>query len=197
MAYKIPKITTFNKTKDEINTVKLITKELNKMKPPHYGGPGILICDGHVSESTFGDLIILDTYKKYLALKGWNMKLYPMLIIDVIVHEELHKTQNQKGFSKLLKLVKDGKIKNNFTDFNKYSKTKEERYNSICDHYYVCLFTYLWMVKHYGNEYLSVIDTIGDPYFKFNKYIRKNYIQLTKLMEKLHINPPDIENYIL
>jgi hypothetical protein len=196
MVYNIPKIKTFNGSNNEKLTKKLIIKEMNKIHPPHYGGPGILICDGHISESTFGDLIILDSYDKYLALKGWNLVLYPMLIIDFIVHEELHKTQNQNGMRKLFKLIETGRIKNNFTDFNKYTKSKNDRHKTICDHYYVCLYTYIWMVKHYGEKYLSIIDNIGDPYYNFNKFIRHNHIQLLKLMMKLKIAPPNVGDFV-
>ena len=108
MAYNISKINTFNDSIDEIRTVKIITKEMKKMRPPHYGGGGILICEGHVSQSTYGGLVILDTYKNFIKLKGWNRSVYPMLIMGFIVHEELHKTDTQKGIRKLVSLVKNG-----------------------------------------------------------------------------------------
>ena len=166
------------------------------MKPPHYGGPGILICEGHISESTFGDLIILDTYKKYLKLKGWTKKLYPMLIVDFIVHEELHKTQNQKGLQKLVKMVKTGELRNTFTLFKKYAKTEGEYFYTIAIHYYVCLFTYLWMKKNYGETYDSIIDSVEDPYYKFDKFIRVHNEEILEIMYKIKMLPPDVENYV-
>ena len=169
---------------------------MKKTCPPQYDKSGILICEGHSSQSTFGGITILDTYKNFLKLKGWKIDIYPMLIMSFIVHEELHKTDGQKEINKLLKLVKNNKLKNNFTDFNKYSKSKEEKYNSIAIHYYVCLFTHLWMVKHYGEKYTRIIDNVYIPYNIFEKYIRSNTEILLKLMKKIHLEPPSIDDFI-
>lgn len=52
--YVPPKLSAFSNSKTEKETIKIISKELKRVKPPHYGGPGILICEGHVGESTYG-----------------------------------------------------------------------------------------------------------------------------------------------
>ena len=64
-------------------------------------------------------------------------KLFKLLniVVDVVFKLLI---DNIDDVEKLLKLVKSGKLKNNFTDFNKYSTTKEGRYKTMCDHYYVC-----------------------------------------------------------
>jgi hypothetical protein len=196
MVYHLPKFNSFNRTIDEVNTIKIISAEMKRVHPPHYGSSGILICEKHPSESTRGGLIILDTYKSFCKLDGWNIKIYPMLMMSFVVHEELHKTDDQKGVKKLIKFVKNGKLKNNFTDFNKYSSSIDEKYNSIGIHYYVCLYTHLWMKKTYGKKYLDVIGIVWNPYDKFEKYIRNNEEQLLKLMLKIHLAPPDIDNFI-
>lgn len=196
MTYKVQKINTFNGTADEINTAKIIIKEMKNVQPPHYGTSGILICEKHPSQSTYGGLIILDIYKNFVKLKGWNIDMYPMLIMSFIVHEELHKTDNQKGIKKLIGLVRNGKIKNNFSDFDRYINTNDEKYESIGIHYYVCLYTHLWMKKHYDTKYTSIINEVWQPYNNFEKYIRHNSDKLLKIMNKLHIEPPNIELYM-
>jgi hypothetical protein len=196
MKYRLSPIKSFNKNKDEEDTIKIISKEIKMKKPPHYGGLGILICTGHIGESTFGGLIILDNWKSYVSMKGWTKNIYPMMMMDWVVHEELHKTQNQKGMKKIYEYVSKGKLRSNFSDLKKYSPEKTELYHNVTDHYYVCLFTHLWMVKHYGDEYLSIIDKIWTPYNIFEKYVREHSNTLLKLMLKLKIFPPDLKNYV-
>lgn len=196
MKYNFPIIKSFYGNIDEKKAIYLIKKEISKMKPPNYGGPGILICSGHIGESTFGNLIILDDYEHYIKMPNWSSNIYPMMMIQWIVHENLHKIQNQKGLSTLFRYVQSNKIKNNFHDFKKYIHDKHELYTTITSHYFVCTYTYLWMKKHYGEKYLNIIDKIWIPYTKFEKYIRKNIDIILKILLKLKLEPNDIQNYL-
>ena len=195
MKYTLPKIRSFDGTKAEKETIALISHELQKVKPPHYKGLGILICTDHIGYSTFSGLIILDIWKHYVSMKNWTKDIYPMMMVAWIVHEELHKTQEQKGMDTLVERVASGKLKNNFTDFTEYGD-KYSVYSNIAQHYYVCLFTHLWMVKQYGDAYTSVIDTIWQPYAIFERYVRNHTDELLKVMSEVHIAPPDIDRYL-
>jgi hypothetical protein len=183
-------ITSFNGSTAESKTIDILKSEIKRIHLPHYAPLRILVCDGHPSQYTYGGLIITDSYKGFIKLKGWNIKIFPMLIISFIVHEQLHSSDEQKGVKTLIEMVKQGKLESNFTDFDKYSSTVEDRYNNIGVHYYVCLYTYLWMMKAYGKAYTDIIEDVWQPYNKFEKYIRDNHAKLTDLMKEIGLYPP-------
>lgn len=146
-------------------------------------------------------MIILDVKKHYLNLKGLTEDIYPMMMMEWIVHEELHKTQedkaNKKGFEKLFKMVKTNKLRNNWPEFKKYTHREADLYASIAAHYYVCAYTRLWMIKNYEN-YNEIVKQIKGPYNKFENYVSKNLDKIIDLLLDLNMKPPDYaKNYKL